>query len=63
MILKRIRLFREARDRFQALIAQGKDPDEAAETVEAEFSERGLDPTTLMAIIALILQLLEALKK
>jgi hypothetical protein len=63
MILKRIRLLREAHARFHALVAEGKSAEEAGEIVEAEAEAKGLDPMTILVIVSLILKLIEAFKK
>ena len=63
MFFRNFRHFRDARNRFDELVKGGMDADLAGDQVIEEARAKGIDPTTIMAIISLIMQLIEMFKK
>jgi hypothetical protein len=59
MFFQRLRAMR----RFQQLVAEGMEPEDAGEKVYTEFEAKGFDPAMLAAIMAFIQFLVELFSK
>lgn len=63
MFFKNLRTFLATKARFDELTAGGMEPHDAGDQIASEAQAKGLDPATIAAILAFIMQLIQMFVK